>query len=75
MTREEALNAYTRWGAYAGFQEESKGMIKPGYWADLVVLSRDIMKVEPPEILKAGIIMTMVGGRIVYAAGVAQPTP
>ena len=44
-------------------------MLKPGYLADLVVLSRDIFAVPPREILDTQPVLTMVGGRIVFDAG------
>jgi predicted amidohydrolase YtcJ len=68
MTREEALRGLTLWGAYAGFQEKEKGSIETGKWADLVVLSRDIMTVPTEEILSTRVEMTMVGGVVAYDA-------
>ena len=68
MTREEALRSYTIEGAYATFTEKESGSIKVGKNADLVVLDKDIMKVPAPDILKAKVIMTIVGGKIVYDA-------
>jgi hypothetical protein len=66
MTRLEALKSFTIWGAYAGFQEKVKGSIEPGKWADLTVLSEDIMKVDTPRILEATVDMTIVAGSVVY---------
>jgi predicted amidohydrolase YtcJ len=68
MTREEALKAYTIWGAYAAFQEERKGTIEIGKWADLVVLSEDIMTVEPRRIPAVRVEKTIVGGFMAYEA-------
>jgi predicted amidohydrolase YtcJ len=65
MSREEALKSMTVWGAYAAFQEKSKGKIAPGYWADVVVLSKDIMTIPPSEILTTGVEWTIIGGEIV----------
>jgi hypothetical protein len=65
MSREEALKSLTVWGAYAAFQEKTKGKIAPGYWADLVVLSKDIMTVTPPEILTTEVEWTIIAGEIV----------
>lgn len=67
MTREEALRSYTIWAAYAAFEEKSRGSIEPGKLADLVVLTDDIMKIAPREILQTGVRMTVVGGEIAYA--------
>ena len=76
MTRMEALKSFTLWGAYAGFQEDVKGSIEPGKWADLTVLSEDIMKVEPSRILDTTVEMTIVAGSEVYRsnAGLAEWT-
>ena len=69
MTREEALRAFTIWAAYAGFEEELKGSISKGKYADIVVLSKDIMTVPADEILKTEVAMTIVGGEIVHTSG------
>jgi len=67
MTREEALLSWTMEGAYAAFEEKSKGSLVPGKLADFVMLSGDIMQVPPAEILKTRVKMTVVGGEIVYS--------
>jgi hypothetical protein len=64
----EAVRAYTVGSAYAEFQENVKGTITPGKLADLVILSRDIFKIDPKEIEKVKVVMTMVDGRVVYEA-------
>lgn len=66
MSREEALKSFTSWAAFAGFQEEVKGSIELGKYADLVVLSDDIMKIEPRKILDTKVHVTMVAGEVVY---------
>jgi hypothetical protein len=66
MTREEALESYTLAGAYAAFEEGSKGSLTPGKLADIAVLSRDIMTVPDEEILDARVDLTILGGRVVY---------
>ncbi len=50
MTREEALASYTINGAYSAFEENIKGSLTPGKYADIVVLSKDIMTVPQAEI-------------------------
>ena len=75
MTREEALKAFTIWGAFAGFQEMEKGSLEPGKWADLVVLSKDIMKIDPPDVLKTDVELTMIAGKIVYTANPIPQKP
>ncbi len=53
MTREEALRSYTILNAYAAFEEDVKGSLSPGKYADIVVLSKDILTVPPEEIRQA----------------------
>lgn len=66
MSRAEALRSFTQWGAYAEFMEHEKGSIEPGKLADAVILSKDIMTVEPKEILSTEVEVTIVGGVIRY---------
>lgn len=66
MTREEALRSYTINGAYASFQEDTLGSISQGKLADLVVLSQDILTCPEDEILKTEVLMTYVGGKLVF---------
>ena len=63
---EEALGAYTLGSAYAEFQESVKGSITVGKLADLVILSRDIFKIDPKEIENVKVVITLVDGRVVY---------
>lgn len=63
---EEAVLAYTMGSAYAEFQDRVKGSITPGKLADLVMLSSDIFKIDPKEIEKVKVVMTIVDGRIVH---------
>lgn len=67
MTREEALRSWTLSGAWAAFEENEKGSLEPGKLADFVMLSADIMRIPPPEILRARVTMTVLGGEIVYS--------
>ena len=64
----EALAAYTVEGAYAGFAEDWKGRLKPGFAADLVVLSSDIDTVAPEALDTIHPVTTICGGKITYAA-------
>jgi predicted amidohydrolase YtcJ len=63
---EEAVRAYTVGSAFAEFQEKEKGAITPGKRADLVILSRDIFKIDPKEIDKVKVVLTIMDGRTVY---------
>ncbi|MGX9144091.1 amidohydrolase [Mesorhizobium sp. 128a] len=65
---QEALAAYTVEGAYAEFAEHRKGVLKPGYMADLVVLSADIEKTAPAELHKVRPVTTVCGGKVTYQA-------
>jgi predicted amidohydrolase YtcJ len=63
---EEAVRAYTVGSAFAEFQESVKGTLMPGKLADLVILSRDIFEIDPIEIEKVKVVMTIMDGRVVY---------
>ena len=63
---EETIRAYTVGSAYAEFQENVKGTLAPGKLADLVILSRDIFKIDPKEIENVNVVLTMVDGKVVY---------
>ncbi len=67
MSRMEALRSYTINGAYAGFEEANRGSLKPGKYADITVLSKDILKVPEDEIPAAKVVYTIVGGKVLYA--------
>ena len=61
------LRAYTMGSAYAAFQENEKGSIAPGKLGDVVVLSDDLFTIPPAKIRDAHVVMTIVGGKIVYS--------
>jgi predicted amidohydrolase YtcJ len=65
----QAVECYTRGSAYAEFAEHHKGMLRAGYLADLVVLSRDLFAIPPRDILETRPVLTMAGGRVVFDAG------
>jgi predicted amidohydrolase YtcJ len=75
VTREQALKMFTRWPAYAAFEEQDKGSIEAGKLADLTILSDDIVKIPELEILRTRCLMTIIGGEIVYDAGNAGFQP
>lgn len=62
----DAIDAYTLGSAYAEFMEDKKGRIKKGYYADLVVLDKDIFTVDELKIRDILPTLTMVGGKVVY---------
>ena len=69
MTREEALATYTRNNAIAAFEEDIKGTLTPGKYADIVVLSQDLLTVEEAKIPDTTVDITIVGGEIKYKRG------
>lgn len=74
MTREEALRSYTIDAAYSAFEEDSKGSLEVGKYADLTVLSRDIMTIPEEEISGTRVVYTIVGGRLAYRLP-SSPSP
>ncbi|MBI4429359.1 MAG: amidohydrolase [Ignavibacteriales bacterium] len=62
----EAIKAYTYNSAYANFEEKEKGSISVGKLADITVLSKNLLKVDPKEMLQAEILYTIVDGKVVY---------
>jgi predicted amidohydrolase YtcJ len=72
ITREQAVIAYTATSAYAEFVEKEKGSLEPGKLADLAVLSQDIFSVPTAELPKTQSVLTLVGGKTVYDAGVLR---
>jgi len=66
LTMEQAVELYTLGSAYAEFMEDRKGMIRPGYLADVLILEKDLMTMPKEEITKNRVDFTIAGGRIVY---------
>lgn len=66
LTVTEALRAYTLGGAYLTFEEDRKGTIEAGKLADLIVLDRDILAIDPAEIMNVEVVQTYLGGKLVY---------
>ena len=69
LTMEEAIKYYTLSSAYAQFMEDRKGMIKPGYLADIVITDKDLLTIPENEIMKTKVDFTITGGKVVYASG------
>lgn len=67
---EEALQAYTEFGAFSQKQENVKGRLAPGFLADVAVFSRDLLTAAPADILKdTRCDLTILGGEVVYERG------
>lgn len=62
LTREEAMKGMTIWAAKANFEEETRGSIEPGKFADFVILDEDLMTMEAPVIYDAKVTETWLGG-------------
>jgi predicted amidohydrolase YtcJ len=63
---DDCIQAYTSGSAYAQFEEGKKGELKVGEYADFIVLSQDITKAAPKDLLTTQVLQTVVGGRSVY---------
>ena len=66
LSREETLKGMTIWAAYSNFEEEEKGSIEVGKFADFVILNQDIMKVDGSKLPKTTAISTYLNGEKVY---------
>ena len=66
LTREETLKGMTIWAAYANFEEEEKGSIEKGKFADFILLEKDIMEVDESEIPHLKVVETYLGGEKVF---------
>jgi predicted amidohydrolase YtcJ len=66
LSREQAVMAYTKGGAFAEFREKQKGMLAKGMFADLAVLSQDIFTIPAQKMMATSSLLTMVDGKIVY---------
>src|SRR5436190_1989220 len=69
LDRTEALRLYTTGGAWVSGEEDKKGTLEPGKFADLAILSADYFKVPEDRIKDIESLLTMVGGKVVYGAG------
>lgn len=66
ISLEDTIRAYTLGAAFASRREQIAGSLEPGKVADLIVLAQDLFKIEPTEIGKMEVLLTMVGGKVVY---------
>ena len=68
MTRMQALESYTINNAHAAFEEDVKGTLTPGKYADITVLSKDILTIPDDEIRDTKVVYTIIGGEVKYEA-------
>ena len=69
ISMEDAIRYYTLGSSYAQFMENRKGIIKPGYLADIVITDKDLLTIPENEIMKTKVECTIIGGKIVYYSG------
>ena len=67
ITREEAIRAYTASGAFLNFEENIKGSLQSGKFADMIILSDDILTVDEEKIMDILVEQTYVDGKLVYS--------
>jgi predicted amidohydrolase YtcJ len=63
---ETAIRAYTLGGAYANFVEQNRGSIEVGKYADIILLSDNLLEIPPERILNTRVVLTLVGGEEVF---------
>ncbi len=66
LTMEEAIRGYTAYGAYFTWEEDTKGTLAPGMLADMIVLSEDLLTIDPEKILDVQVEMTVVDGKVLF---------
>jgi predicted amidohydrolase YtcJ len=69
LTMEEAIKYYTLGSAYAQFMDDRKGIIKPGYLADIVIVDKDLLTIPEDQIMKTKVDYTIVGGKVIFTSG------
>ncbi|HWI88082.1 MAG TPA: amidohydrolase family protein, partial [Sphingomicrobium sp.] len=75
LTFGEALRAYTRGAAYAGFAEDRMGALEPGKWADFVLVDRDPTKVDAQQLARTQVLETWVGGKRLFERDSSASAP
>ena len=72
LTREETLKGMTIWAAYSNFEEDEKGSIEIGKFADFTVLEKNIMKIPLDEIPSVKVHATFINGEMVFNYGLGE---
>jgi len=73
VSLEEAIRGYTVNAAFSAHRDKTEGSLEPGKLGDLIIVSQDLFKVDPHGIGKTKVLLTMVGGKVVYRAKAFQP--
>ena len=66
LTREQTLRGMTHWAAKGSFEENKKGSLEPGKWADFIILDQDLMSTPAEAILNTRVVATYINGEKVY---------
>jgi predicted amidohydrolase YtcJ len=75
VTFAQALNAFTRDAAFAGFAEQKFGSLEPGKWADFIIVDRDPTKVDAQSLGRTEVLETWIGGRKLWARPASASRP
>ena len=67
LTLGQALHAFTRGAAYAGFAEQKIGALEPGKWADFIIIDRDPTKIDAQSLARTEVLETWVAGKKVWS--------
>jgi predicted amidohydrolase YtcJ len=67
LSLDQALTAFTRDAAYAGFAENRIGSLEPGKWADFILINRDPTAVDAKSLAETEVLETWIAGKLVWA--------
>lgn len=67
LSRKEAIRGMTIWAAKSNFEEDEKGSLEKGKWADFIILNKDLMTIDAKDVLNTSVLSTYIGGKKVYA--------
>ena len=68
LTREQVIRMYTINNCYLNFEEQKKGSLEPGKYADLIMVDQDLLKCWDDDVMNTKVLLTMVGGKVVWQA-------
>ena len=75
LTLGQALHAYTRGAAFAGFAEQKIGDLEPGKWADFVIVDRDLTRASPQDLAHIKVLETWIAGKKIWAKSASASLP